>query len=185
MPTRPEWDSGRRDCQEHQLGAGWSVFWRWESWWHREKCLGWCMLDLCCLWGITYISWWKTQFEFSFFFFFIPHIKLANKMSRFQWTSGLWRQLWEMNCAKLYHVCAILMSAGELTNAAFKARTTQMSKHWEVYIWNKNVVFTLKTRICFQRRNSSAACLLFSARAGIVTVNSFTVESNICYQSMI
>lgn len=127
----------------------------------------------------------KNTIRVFFFFFFIPHIKLANKMSRFQWTSGLWRQLWEMNCAKLYHVCAILMSAGELTNAAFKARTTQMSKHWEVYIWNKNVVFTLKTRICFQRRNSSAACLLFSARAGIVTVNSFTVESNICYQSMI
>lgn len=28
---------------------------------------------------------------------------------------------------------AVLMSAGELTHAAFKARA-QMSKHWEVYI---------------------------------------------------
>lgn len=36
------------------------------------------------------------------------------------------------------------MSAGELTNAAFKARTTQMSKHWEVYGLNQRFFFTLK-----------------------------------------
>lgn len=131
----------------------------------RKKHLGWSVLDLCWLWGTTYISWSKPQtssFEFSFFSF-IPHKELTNKMSRLQWTSGLWRQLWEMNCTKLYHVWAVLMSAGELKNAAFEARRTQMSKHWEVYIWNQNVFFTLQKRICFQRRNSSAGCLVFSA----------------------
>lgn len=126
--------------------------------------MGWSMLDSCWVWGTTYISWSKTQTSsFEFWVFFIPHKELVNKMSRLPWTSGLWRQLWEMNCTKLYHVRAVLMSAGELTNAAFKARTTQMSKHWEVYGLNQLFFFYFKIRICFQRRNSSAGCLFFSA----------------------